>query len=331
MRGGIGFKKIRNSIIVHGFMPLAIVLLSALPALAGGISPATSAGTCGQDTTIGGVLCNVFENSTESVGLLAGMSYLFGLVIGLWAIAKFYEHVQNPHQVSIWEPLKRTICAGCLFALPMVMEVVYVTLSNNSGDALTLSSDSWAGSPTGAGLDAMVVALMNDAYKPFANVVKLFCYMAATILTIIGILRLLKSAQEGPRGPGGFGTIMTFIVAGALFSADEMMSAWSTTLFTTDQVANQAQLTFDAGLTDPEREHVLSVISAVLAFVMVLGWVSFVRGWFIIRDVAEGNQQASLMAGMTHLFGGALAINLGPLLNAVQETFGLSAVGVNFG
>jgi hypothetical protein len=62
----------------------------------------------------------------------------------------------------------------------------------------------------------------------------------------------------------------------------------------------------------------------------VLGWISFIRGWFIIRDVAEGSQQASLMAGLTHLFGGALAINLGPVLNAAQTTLGLTAYGVNF-
>ena len=63
---------------------------------------------------------------------------------------------------------------------------------------------------------------------------------------------------------------------------------------------------------------------------MILGWISFIRGWFILRDVAEGNQQASMMAAMTHIFGGALAVNLGPVLNAVQETFGLTAVGIEF-
>jgi len=73
------------------------------------------------------------------------------------------------------------------------------------------------------------------------------------------------------------------------------------------------------------------VISSVLQFMIVLGVVSFARGIFIVRGVAEGNGQASLMAGVTHLIGGALAVNLGPMMNAVQSTLNLTAYGVSFG
>jgi hypothetical protein len=61
---------------------------------------------------------------------------------------------------------------------------------------------------------------------------------------------------------------------------------------------------------------------------IIIGIISFIRGWFIIRDVAEGNQQASMMAGATHIIGGALAINLGPILAAVQNTLGITGVGL---
>lgn len=278
---------------------------------------------------IGDVICNVVKGTQESQGIFPGLCYLFGIFIGVWAIAKFYEHVQNPHQVSVWEGIKKTLVAGCLFALPMVMEATYNTMTGGPG-AAGLKVDGWQGAATTGGLDAMVVALMNDTFKPMAGLLMMFCYFAGIILVIIGIMRLMKSAQEGPRGPGGFGTIMTFIVAGALFSADEMMAAFSQTMFLTSDVKVGTALTFSAGLDSTEQDHVMAVISAVLAFVMILGWISFIRGWFIIRDVAEGNQQASLMAGMTHLIGGALAINLGPVLNAAQSTFGLSAIGINF-
>jgi len=157
-----------------------------------------------------------------------------------------------------------------------------------------------------------------------------FCYLAGMILIIIGIMRLLKSSQEGPRGPGGTGTLMTFIVAGALLSVDAMMGAWSSSLFDTNTVANTSALSYTGGLTGEEEDHVLGVISTILIFMMILGWVSFIRGWFILRDVAEGSHNASLMAGLTHLFGGALAVNLGPLMNAVQTTLGLADYGVNF-
>jgi hypothetical protein len=322
--------KIRSKKQVFWLTALAVAPLLVTvfvdPALAA-VTPVGGQGACGSGT-VGGVIDCTIQNTQQSQGIFPALCYLFGIIIGVWSIGKLYEHVINPHQVSVWEAIKRAIVAGALFALPIVMEAVYVTMTN--GDNTGIVADGWTGTPTGGGLDAMVVALMNDAYKPMANILMMFCYLAGCILVIIGITRLLKSAQEGPRGPGGFGTIMTFIVAGALFSADEMMAAWSNTLFGTNDVAVASQLNFNAGLTAIEEAHIMSVISAILAFVMILGWISFVRGWFIIRDVAEGNQQASLMSGLTHLFGGALAINLGPVLNAVQTTFGLQAIGVNF-
>ena len=49
-----------------------------------------------------------------------------------------------------------------------------------------------------------------------------------------------------------------------------------------------------------------------------------------MRGVAEGSQQASVMSGVTHLIAGALAVNLGPLLNAVQVTLGITGYGIAF-
>jgi len=102
-------------------------------------------------------------------------------------------------------------------------------------------------------------------------------------------------------------------------------------MFTDPVITTTPALQYTAGTSATEQDHVHAVISAIIAFMAILGWISFIRGWFILRDVAEGNQQASLMSGITHLFGGALAVNLGPLLNHVQATLGLSAYGVNFG
>lgn len=304
--------------------------MGGAPGGGAGVSPGgLSGGECG-GATVGAVVCNVIKSTELVPGLFAGLSYLFGLVLGVMGIAKLYEHVQNPHQNPPWEFMKKFLAGGCLFALPMVMEAARNTLAADNIAAVE-NSEFNVGGLSGGGLDAMVVALMADIWKPMANLMWMFGYLAGTILIIVGIMRLLKTAQDGPRGPGGIGTIMTFITAGAMFSLDSMLGAWSSSLFGTNTTANYAEMAFDTGLDGQELAHIHSVISAVLAFMMVLGWISFVRGWFILRNVAEGDHQASMMAGLTHLFGGALAVNLGPVLNAVQTTFGLQNYGVNFG
>lgn len=294
-------------------MSLAVVL-TAQPAFALGV---------------GAVVANVTESSSGIPGLFAGLSYFFGTILGALAIAKLYEHVNNPHQTPVWDSLKRFLAGGAFFALPMVMDAAQTTLMGSGLPAHVLTGFN-SGGHSGSGLDAMVVSFMGDLWTPMLFLLNGFAYLAGIVLVMIGISRLLKSAQEGARGPGGLGTIMTFITAGALFSLNGMVGSWTQSLFGTDQTLTFGDLAYTGGMAGPEIGHVEAVISAIIAFVAILGWISFIRGWFIVRDVAEGSHQASLMAGITHLFGGALAVNLGPVLNAVQTTLGLTAYGVNF-
>lgn len=259
--------------------------------------------------------------------LVAAASYTFGIFLAVLGIGKLYEHVQSPNQVSVFDGLKRIGAAAALFSLPIVLEAVQAMMADGGVDTVF---GNVSGATSGAGLDEMMKSFMEDMHAPLVMCIYAFSYFAGLVLVVIGIMRLLKTAQDGPRGPGGIGTIMTFIVAGALLSVDRMMGAWSSSLFGTEDVTIFANLAYTGDMTAAEIDHVHAVISTILMFMTILGWISFVRGWFILRDVAEGSHNASLMAGMTHLFGGALAVNLGPLINAVQDTLGLSAYGVNF-
>lgn len=284
----------------------------------------------GKSTGLGHAICHTAESVQTLPALFFGLSYLFGLFLGVWGIERLYSHVLQPNQVPIWDALKRFLAGGMFFALPMVTEVVQNTIIGTGAGLTDVTISGFSGKTTGSGLDAVLVGFVNDVFRPSLGLLKIFCIIAAVIFTMIGISRLLKTMQEGPRGPGGVGTMMTFLLAGILFSIDSVMGAFSISTFTDPSVNSTATLAYTAGLNSIEVDHLEAVISGVLGFLMLLGFVSFVRGWFIIRDVAEGNQQASMMAGITHIIGGGLAVNMGPLMQAVQETLGLTGMGVTF-
>jgi hypothetical protein len=277
--------------------------------------------------TVGSHIENTATNVTQLPYLFSGISYLFGIVLGAVAIGKLYEHVQAPHNTSIWESIKRFVAGGGFFALPTVIAATYNALTGGRSEETAFSGPGAAVSP--GGLDAMVVNFVRDIWEPMFMVMGTFCYLAGVLLVMVGISRMLKTMQEGPRGPAGIGTIMTFVTAGALLSIDTMLSGWLRSIFGSNNSMSYGELAYTGGMTGAEVGHVNAVMSAVVAFVAILGVISFIRGWFIIRSVAEGGQ-ASLMAGMTHLFGGALAVNLGGVINMVQETLGISDYGVVF-
>ncbi len=281
---------------------------------------------CKDEKTLGWVICNTVESFKYAPSLLSGFAYLCGLILGFMGILKLKDHVESPNQVSIWDPIKRFIAGGMFFALPTVIEAVYNTIAEG-GDVVVGASKFNMTGASGGGLDAMLVALMSDVWQPMQYALTGFSWLAGLVLILIGISRLLKSEQEGARGPLGIGTIMTFLVAGVLLSLNTTLGAAVTSMFN-GNASNFAELAYTQGMDPDAIKHSNAVIGAIMAFVAILGWVSFIRGFFIMRGVAEGNSQASMMAGVTHILGGAVAVNLGGIISAVQETLGINTLGL---
>lgn len=294
----------------------------------------------GLGATLGDVICNSWLSSSAMPAFLSAISYVLGLAFGLWALVKIKNHVINPQQTSLWDGVSRLLAGGAFFALPTVVSALQLTFAPLTAVPLqatraisntTFRDDATLVCGGAGGLDDALACFMDDILGPGHVTLNFFCFVAGMIFVMIGVSRLVKTAQEGARGPGGKGTIATFAVGGLLISATTILRAFSASFFGNNITWTYANLAYTAGMTAAETEAVYHVIGAVLKFMILIGMISFVRGMFIMRDVAEGNQQASLMSGMTHIIGGALAVNLGPLLNAVQETLGVTAFGVAFG
>ena len=293
----------------------------------------------GATATLGDVVCHSWLSSWGIVSFLSALSYILGLIFGVWALVKIRAHVIDPRQATLWDGVSRLYASGAFFALPAIAAVLQLSLIPDNAAALqntraasntTFRSDGTSACSTTNGLDEAMACFMRDMLGPVHVGLNFFAFVAGLIFIMIGISRLIKTAQEGARGPGGLGTITTFVTGGILLSATTILRALSTSFFGSPVTTTIAELTYTTGMSVAETQAVYNIIDAVLKFMIVVGMISFVRGIFIMRDVAEGSQQASAMAGLTHIIGGALAVNLGPLLNAVQQTLGITAFGVTF-
>jgi len=279
------------------------------------------------DGTLGGMICNIINTSSGAPGVITGFAYMAGLICGFLGVLKLKEHVESPNQVPIWDPIKRFLAGGAFFLLPQIAKVVQETIEGTNG--ANTPDGGFSGTSSGVGLDGMIVKLMSNITEPTIWVVGWFGWLAGLVFVFIGISRLLKTEQEGARGPTGIGTIMTFLVAGCLFSLNSIISFINTSIFGSSALKTKAALQYTDGL-GTASEHIHAVISAIIAFSAIIGWISIARGLFIVRGVSEGNSQASMMAGMTHLIGGVLAINLGGVIMAVQTTLGITNYGITF-
>lgn len=284
-------------------------------------------------TKLGDVLNNTSRSFVNFPNILSAFAYMSGLYFAITGVFHFKDHVDSAGaagraSVPLSSAVKRFLAGGAMLSGPYMVEVLKGTLFGAGAPMLTAGGGNVA--PTGGGMDQMIYDLVANAAGPMSGLLNVFTYISAIIFLLVGISRLTKTAQDGPRGPAGLGTIMTFLVSGALFSAGSMMGTFSSSLFGSATVSTFAEISPTIISNGGDRDKIEAVIEALMAFIMIVGFIAFIRGWFVLRAFADGgSQNATLAQALTFLFGGALAINLGALINVLGTTVGVS--GITFG
>lgn len=89
----------------------------------------------------GNTFSTIAENINTSIssvpGLITGLSYLLGLVLGVLGVMKIKDHVENPQQNPLKEGAIRLAAGGALFALPILFDSMLNTINGGGGTAAT--------------------------------------------------------------------------------------------------------------------------------------------------------------------------------------------------
>ncbi len=77
-------------------------------------------------------IVNNMERSISGIpGLISGVSYMMGILLGVLGVLKIKDHVENPGQTPLQQGAIRLAAGGGLFALPIVYEAMRTTIGNN--------------------------------------------------------------------------------------------------------------------------------------------------------------------------------------------------------
>lgn len=71
---------------------------------------------------------NITNSLEELPGLVTGISYMLGLLLGVLGVLKLKDHVENPTQVPMKDGAVRLAAGGALFGLPIVFESMLNTI-----------------------------------------------------------------------------------------------------------------------------------------------------------------------------------------------------------
>ena len=188
---------------------------------------------------------NITESGASFPGLIAALAYISGMVIGVSAIFKTIDHVNNPAQTPLGTPVIRFLVGGALFSLPIIAETVRVTIGGDgitvfdpSGEAATFINSIF-------GVLSSAVFLGTSLNTIMANVINSVELMPALIAAVSYILGLVIAVSalyktrdhvEDPSRVPLKDAVIRYITAGALFSLPVIYTAMydSCLLYTSD-------------------------------------------------------------------------------------------------
>ena len=76
------------------------------------------------------IITNMETSINNIPGLISGISYMMGILLGVLGILKIKDHVEDPSRAPLQQGAIRLAAGGGLFALP----IVYEAMRNTIGD-----------------------------------------------------------------------------------------------------------------------------------------------------------------------------------------------------
>lgn len=96
-------------------------------------SPADAFASSGNNFS--SIASNISTSISSIPGLLTGLAYLFGILIGVLGVLKIKDHVENPTQTPLKDGAIRLAAGGALFALPILFEAMFTTIGSKGTGA----------------------------------------------------------------------------------------------------------------------------------------------------------------------------------------------------
>ncbi len=285
-----------------------------------------------QSQTIGSVAETVTSSSGAIVGLVTGFAYLAGVVFAFKAALYFKDHTNNPTQVKLSKPITAMVIASCLLSLPSFLSSIEGTL----GQATKCWSDSATGSEAGStsgcitggsaapgaatDLAGMFVALSSSL--PTLLLALTVAARIAGMFLLIKTLYMLPHLEQGRETPSKI--IWTMIAGVGLWTFPAMTDTIMATMGASSSNSALAENPLLAKYQSASGSGFDDAIKSILMFVQFLGAIAFFRGILILKALGE-NKDGAMGRALTHIFGGAAALNITWAVAMLAKSIGASA------
>jgi hypothetical protein len=298
----------------------ALALAFFNPALAFAQVDASSAGQ---------VFCNVFKNSGSIPTLISCLAYIGGGAIFVRGAFDLIKRSSDPNK-PLRDGLLGLIVGAFIVALPWLVDFLHNTMYSTQGKYAIPACDSNDGvNPTTAvPLDEMLTNFVNNIKNPILMLISLLCIVLGAAMIFWNMIRLSKFGADAKSN--SLTPILTNLVIGAmLIAVGQTLDVSLGTLFggglSQDTVVKYESIAYDPGGSF-SLDRFNNAMKSVFNFLYIVGALSFVRGFMILRNAMEGQGQATKGQGFTHIIGGTLLVNMPGFIHVIERTMGFQII-----
>ncbi len=300
-------------------------------------------------TTMGEMFCTVADNMTPFFKVFYGVAYVAGAVFVIQGLMHLRMHHESPQQHPHHKTVALLTMGAFLGALPHVIGTLVQTLflGKNFGDSITFANtlkidaggsflgncvDMMDGTVAAQGqavpLDIMLANFVGNIQQPLTTLVSAVAVVLGVFLIIRGLMKAAKYGNDA-RTNSISHIVSNLIIGTALVvigqSVDVVMASVMGAHVNGGMLAFES-LQWTAVNKLGDTTHFKVAMKAALTFFQLVGFISFVRGWNIIRNAVEGVGQVTFAQGVTHIIGGVMAMNIYLFMEVVDLTMGTQFV-----
>ena len=263
-------------------------------------------------------------NFSSILSLFFGLCYVIGALFGIKAALQLKDHTDNPMQNKFMKPVFSLVVCASLMSMPSFLEMLQTTFSLGSYGVTGQAGDQLGGlvrlsgdTPTSAkDLSSMFIAFATSI--PFLMKLVSFGSICAGAFMILKAILMVPQLEQG-RVEGS--KIIWLMISG--------IGLWALLPLLTISLG-----TMGAGASGDGVVNILTTkyhqskgsgfdasIAAVLVFVQLLGLIAFIRGVMILKMLGE-NKDGAMGRALTHIFGGAAALNVAWTIKMLAFTIG---------
>lgn len=300
---------------------LVAIAIYALPMLAFAQDAQCSSGS----SSIGAVACSATGNFDAVFSLVSGIAYVTGALFAIKAAMHFKDHTDNPHQVKLSKPLTTLTVSALLLTLPSVVDAGIGTFFAGA-DRAAMNSLYGAITGSGGGPGASSSNDLGGMFVALSYSLPAIVKFVAVGAKLIGVMLLLKVIYMLPHLETGKETgskvLWTLISAIGLYTFPALFTTIMETMGGVDTYSTGASNPLTAAYASSSRDNSFNgAIASVLMFVQMLGAIAFVRGMLILKALGE-NKDGAMGRALTHIFGGAAAMNVSWAITMLANTIG---------